>query len=108
MNISVTAANEIFDILISKGHFDVDESIDYMRAEFVERFSNPENNSGEYWYPSKHGSSFKLYFSQEFAFVEGGTHVLYNKVSFVAQTFNPTYEKNVVQEVNDALMDINA
>lgn len=94
MKMTAETANKVFDIIANEGKHQ-QEHIDYHREEFVEQALR--GTMGEHWYPTKAGSSIKVYFQY--------WNPTALEVRFYAQTLNTVHDKTLVADAHKALED---
>lgn len=94
MRITENQADQLFTILVEKGNMDGSEGyIAQKRFEFIESITT--NGLNEYWFPTKSGSSIKVYFHWFSA----------NPVTFHAQTLS-TKDEGIIEAMGEALSTI--
>lgn len=91
--INALQAGEVFNILAKFGNLD-DSDLSYFQYKKDEFIGYCAEGISEYWYPSKCGSSIKVYFD---GWVEQSIRVY-------AQTLNTQKEATLVEDTNKALL----
>lgn len=94
MKLTETQANDIFTILVEQGNMDASEAyINQKRFDFVQQMTTTGHN--EYWFPTKNGSSMKIYFANYAS----------QPISAYAQTLS-TKDKGIVATLNAAFSNL--